>query len=49
MRIIEVKDTATRKAFHQFPKDLYKGDSNWVAPLEVMVDSTFDPQKNAFY
>ena len=49
MRIIEVKDTATRKAFHQFPKDLYKGDSNWVALLEVMVDSTFDPQKNAFY
>ncbi len=49
MQIIEVKDEVSRKAFHQVAHDIYKGDSNWVAPLEAMADSAFDPQKNAFY
>ncbi len=49
MQIVEVKDLASRKAFHQVAHDIYKGDPNWVAPLEAMADSAFDPQKNAFY
>lgn len=49
MQIIEVKDKQTRKAFHKAAYEIYKGDDNWVPPLEVMVDSAFDPDKNAFY
>lgn len=49
MQVIEVKDSVTRKAFHKVANDIYKGDPNWVPPLEVMIDSAFDPAKNAFY
>jgi len=49
MQIVEVKDAVTRKAFHQVAYDIYKGDPNWVPPLEVMSDNAFDPAKNAFY
>ena len=49
MQIVEVKDIITRKAFHQVAHDIYKGDPNWVPPLEVMTDNAFDPAKNAFY
>jgi hypothetical protein len=49
MQIVEVKDNWTRKAFHQVAKNIYRRDTNWVPPLEIMVDSAFDPQKNAFY
>jgi len=36
-------------AFHNVAKDIYKGDPNWVPPLEVMIDNAFDPAKNTFY
>ena len=49
MQVIEVKDSITRKAFHKVASDIYKGDPNWVPPLEVMIDNAFDPAKNAFY
>ncbi len=49
MRIIEVKDLKTIKAFHQVACDIYKNDENWVQPLAALEDATFDPQKNAFY
>lgn len=49
MQIIEVKDNITRKVFHLLAREIYKGDPNWVPPLEVMIDSAFDPLKNAFY
>ena len=49
MQVVEVNDSATRKAFHKVARDIYKGDPNWVPPLEVMADSAFDPEKNAFY
>lgn len=49
MQIIEVKDKQTRKAFHQVAYKIYKSDDNWVPPLELMIDSAFDPEKNAFY
>jgi hypothetical protein len=49
MQIVEVKDNITRRAFHKVAWDIYKGDPNWVPPLEVMTDSAFDPAKNAFY
>ncbi len=49
MQIIEVKDKQTKKAFHKVAYEIYKGDTNWVPPLEAMIDSAFDPEKNAFY
>lgn len=49
MRIIEVKDLKTIKAFHQVACDIYQNDENWVQPLAALEDATFDPQKNAFY
>jgi hypothetical protein len=49
MQIAEVKDFITRRAFHQVARDIYKGDPNWVPPLEIMIENAFDPSKNAFY
>lgn len=49
MQIIEVKVPAAIKAFHQVAHDIYKGDTNWIAPLEAIADSVFDPQKNEYY
>lgn len=49
MQIVEVKDIRTKKAFHQVARTIYKGDPNWIPPLEVMTDNAFDPAKNAFY
>jgi hypothetical protein len=49
MQVIEVKGSSTVKAFHDVARDIYKGDPNWVQPLEALEDSTFDPKKNAFF
>lgn len=48
MQIVEVNDPVSARAFHQVAHLIYKGDSNWIAPLEMMIDSAFDPAKNAF-
>ena len=45
MQIIEVKDNSAIADFHKVAYQIYKDDPNWIAPLEVMVDSTFDPKK----
>ncbi len=49
MEVIEVKDHSAVKAFHQVSHDIYKGDQNWVPPLDALEDAAFDPTKNAFY
>ncbi len=49
MQVIEVTEISTIKAFHDVARDIYKGDQNWVQPLESLEDSTFDPKKNAFF
>lgn len=49
MQIIEIKDKSTVAAFHRVARDIYRDDPNWIAPLEVMVDQTFDPAQNAFF
>ncbi|MEI7829464.1 MAG: GNAT family N-acetyltransferase [Prolixibacteraceae bacterium] len=48
MQIIEVKEPFSVAAFHKLPHRIYKGDSSWITPLEVMIDSAFDTKKNAF-
>jgi len=46
MEIIEVITAEDRKAFVDFPKKLYKEDPYWVAPLDSMIESVFDPGTN---
>jgi GNAT superfamily N-acetyltransferase len=46
MRIIEVKAAAERKEFVRFPKELYKTDSDWIAPLDKEVEAVFDSSVN---
>ncbi len=48
MQIIEVIEPSSVAAFHKLAHMIYKGDGNWITPLEVMIDSAFDPKKNAF-
>lgn len=49
MKCIEVNDKATRKAFLEFPTQLYENDKNWIRPLDNMVEAVFTPSKNIFY
>lgn len=49
MKCIEVNDKATRKAFLEFPTQLYENDKNWIRPLDNMVEAVFTPSKNSFY
>jgi hypothetical protein len=49
MVITEVKDKATRNAFLNVARIIYKGDDNWVCPLDNDVEAVFDPAKNSFH
>jgi hypothetical protein len=49
MDIVEVTDKATRKAFLDTARIIYKDDSNWVCPLDMDVEAVFDPSKNNFH
>ena len=46
MRVIEAKEKRDRKEFIRFPKELYKNDPYWVCPLDIEIESVFDPLKN---
>jgi hypothetical protein len=49
MILTEVTDKATRKAFLDVAKAIYKNDDNWVCPLDNDVEAVFDPLKNNFH
>jgi len=49
MTIVEVKDKASRKAFLDVARAIYKNDANWVCPLDNDVEAVFDPAKNNFH
>ncbi len=46
MQVIEVVTKQDKKEFIRFPKELYKGDQNWVCQLDSGIDAVFDPLKN---
>lgn len=46
MQLIEVKDEATAKLFLKVPVLLYKGDPNWIRPLDKDINDVFDEKKN---
>jgi GNAT superfamily N-acetyltransferase len=49
MKIREVSDTGTEKEFYHLPHNLYRDDSQWIAPLVQDVRKVFDPQKNPHF
>lgn len=46
MQIIEVKNKADWKLFHALPHRIYKGDPNWICPIEGDIETVFSPDKN---
>jgi hypothetical protein len=49
MRINEIKSKANKKAFLDVARIIYKGDNNWVCPLDNDIEAVFDPAKNNFH
>jgi len=49
MVITEVNNKATKKAFLDAARIIYKDDDNWVCPLDNDVEAIFDPKKNNFH
>ena len=47
MKIIQVTDKKTVSQFHELPLLIYKNDTNWVSPLQMMIEDIFNPEKNA--
>ena len=49
MRIEEVSDKKTERAFLNVPRILYRDDAHWVCPLDKEIASIFDPKKNVYF
>ncbi|MDN5214534.1 hypothetical protein QQ020_20815 [Fulvivirgaceae bacterium BMA12] len=49
MKLIEVKDTKTARAFLQLPVSLYKQEKTWIRPLDTDIEQVFDRGKNKFF
>jgi hypothetical protein len=49
MTITKVKDKATKKAFLDTARIIYKNDKTWVCPLDNDIEAVFDPAKNNFH
>ncbi len=46
MKLIEVNDKQSEKEFVQIAVEIYRGDANWIRPLDNDIDNVFDPKKN---
>lgn len=46
MQLVEVSDSKTSKEFLHLPIRLYKGEPNWIRPLDKDVNTVFDAEKN---
>ncbi len=49
MVLKEVTDKSTARVFLDVARDIYKGDENWICPLDNMVEAVFDPGVNVFF
>src|SRR5579862_3048985 len=49
MKITEVTNKRTQKAFLDVARVIYKGDPNWICPLDIDIGAVFDPKKNNFH
>ncbi len=46
MQVIQVTDKETVNEFHRVPDKIYANDSNYIPILRMMIENTFDPNKN---
>lgn len=46
MHIHEVVSEEDRRAFLDFPDQIYAGDPHWIRPLDQDIEAVFDPAKN---
>ncbi len=49
MKIIEVTQKQHIKEFLNLPTKIYKGDTNWIRPLNNDIENVFNPKKNKFF
>jgi hypothetical protein len=49
MILTEVSDNKSRKDFFRVPRILYRGDPFWVCPLDIEIESIFDPSSNKLF
>lgn len=49
MQIIQVTNRKLVDEFHRVPERIYKKDPNWIPPLRIMIENTFNPNKNKRY
>lgn len=47
MEVIEVTNHELVDEFHKIPEIIYKDDPNYIPPLRMMIENTFNPAKNA--
>ena len=47
--LTEVNDKITRRMFCDVARILYKGDSNFICPLDNVIEGVFDPERNPFF
>jgi hypothetical protein len=49
MQIIEVSNESLGETFIKFPVSLYKGDPNYIRPLDDDIRKIFDPSRNKYF
>ncbi|MDW8288789.1 MAG: hypothetical protein RMJ89_12020, partial [Flammeovirgaceae bacterium] len=49
MQLIEVQDKKHIRMFLDLPVKLYKGDKNWIRPLDKDIEEVFSPIKNKLF
>ena len=49
VKIREVQTKADQKEFLKFPVSIYKGDPNWIRPLDSDIEKVFDPKQNKLF
>ncbi len=49
LEVRPVRSRTDRAAFFRLPRRIYRGDPNWVPPLESSVRELLDPERHPFY
>jgi len=49
MKLLEVNDRKSRKAFYDVARILYQGDKHWVCPLDAEIEGIFTPDRNSLF
>lgn len=49
MQFTEVNSNLSKKEFIEITKIIYKGDKNWIRPLDKDIESVFSPKENKFF